>query len=170
MWATAGGQAYSFRGEHYQITGSPALPRPAQQPRLPVLVGGDGPRKTPRLAAVYADEYNAGFLSLAGTEAAFGRVGAACAAAGRVGWPMRYSAAQLACCGRTAGQVARRAVAAGRDVAELGDGGLAGSPAEVVDKIGELGARDAVLVYLKLAELHDLDHLELLGTEVLPQV
>jgi alkanesulfonate monooxygenase SsuD/methylene tetrahydromethanopterin reductase-like flavin-dependent oxidoreductase (luciferase family) len=65
------------------VTDSPALPKPARRPRPPVLIGGAGPRRTPRLAATYADEYNVGFSSIDDTRAAFGRVRDACAAAGR---------------------------------------------------------------------------------------
>src|SRR6184192_2851824 len=54
LWTTEVGDTYSFKGEHYQLTDSPALPKPAQQPHPPVIVGGRGPKRTPRLAAKYA--------------------------------------------------------------------------------------------------------------------
>jgi len=83
LWETPEGQTFSYAGTHYQLTDSPALPKPAQRPRPPVIVGGGGPRRTPRLAAQYADEFNSGFRDLAETEAQFGRVRDACTAAGR---------------------------------------------------------------------------------------
>ncbi|MBO0731058.1 MAG: LLM class F420-dependent oxidoreductase, partial [Acidimicrobiaceae bacterium] len=47
---------FSFSGRHYQLEGSPALPKPVQSPRPPVVVGGAGHRRTPELAARFADE------------------------------------------------------------------------------------------------------------------
>src|SRR5215831_13006558 len=170
LWETPVGKTFSFEGAYYPVTDSPALPKPVQRPRPPILVGGGGPRRTPRLAARFADEYNVPFASQEETSAAFGRVRDACAAAGRDPASLLYSAAQTVCCGRTDAEVARRAAAAGIDVAELGTGGLAGSPAQVVAKLGVFGALGASRVYLQLLDLHDLDHLELIATEVMPQV
>jgi hypothetical protein len=66
--------------------------------------------------------------------------------------------------------VARRVAAAGIDVAELGAGGLVGSPAQVVDKLGVFGTLGASRMYLQVLDLHDLDHLELIAGEVMPHV
>src|SRR5499427_1943517 len=83
LWETPEGKTFSFEGTHYQLTDSPALPKPAQRPRPPVIVVGAGARRTPRLAARYADEYNVAFRTVADSAAAFGRVREACQAAGR---------------------------------------------------------------------------------------
>src|SRR5947207_957551 len=83
LWATPDGETFSFDGTHYQLADAPALPKPAQRPRPPVIVGGAGARRTPRLAARYADEYNVAFRTLADSAAAFARVREACRAAGR---------------------------------------------------------------------------------------
>ena len=48
--------------------------------------------------------------------------------------------------------------------------GLAGTPAEIVDRLGEFGKIGADGAYLQVLDLHDLDHLELIAAEVLPQV
>src|SRR5947199_50831 len=74
LWETPEGKTFSFDGAYYTLTDSPALPKPAQRPRPPILVGGHGARRTPRLAARFADEYNGVFVGLAETGAAFGRV------------------------------------------------------------------------------------------------
>ena len=74
LWEAAEGGSFGYQGKYYTVTDSPALPKPAQRPRPPVILGGTGPRRTPRLAAQYADEYNVPFTDLAGTTAAFGRV------------------------------------------------------------------------------------------------
>ncbi|MBO0808989.1 MAG: LLM class F420-dependent oxidoreductase [Actinobacteria bacterium] len=170
LWQTPPGQTFSYQGSHYQVTDSPALPKPAQRPRPPVLVGGAGPRRTPRLAAQYADEYNVPFESLEGTAAAFGRVREATAAAGRDAASMTYSAAQTVCCGRTEAELARRAAAIGQDPAALRANALGGTPAELVDKLGRFAEAGATRAYLQVLDLNDLDHLELLATEVAPQV
>jgi F420-dependent oxidoreductase-like protein len=170
LWQTPPGQTFSFHGSHYQLTDSPALPKPAQRPRPPVLVGGHGPRRTPQLAARFADEYNVVFVSQDQTAAAFGRTRAACEAAGRDPATLVYSAGQVVCCGRTGAEVARRAAAIGRDPAELAENGLAGSPAQVVDKLHRFAAIGAARMYLQVLDLHDLDHLELLASEVMPHV
>src|SRR6188472_2383486 len=83
LWATAEGDRFSHAGEHYTVTDSPALPKPVQQPRPPVLVGGKGKKRTPALAARYADEFNLPFVSEEVTSAQFGRVRKACAEIGR---------------------------------------------------------------------------------------
>jgi F420-dependent oxidoreductase-like protein len=170
LWGTPEGKTFSFDGSYYALTDSPALPKPAQRPRPPILVGGQGARRTPRLAARFADEYNTAFVGPEETGAAYGRVRDACAAAGRDPASLVYSAAQTVCCGRTRAEVARRAAAIGQGVAELEADGLAGSPAQIVDKIGRFAGLGASRVYLQVLDLHDLDHLELIAAEVMPQV
>jgi len=170
LWQTPPGQTFSFHGVHYQLAGSPALPKPAQRPRPPVLVGGRGLRRTPQLAARFADEYNVVFVSQAETAAAFGRARAACEAAGRDPQTLVYSAGQVVCCGRTGAEIARRAAAIGREPAELVENGLAGTPAQVVDKLHRFAVTGAARMYLQVLDLHDLDHLELLASEVMPHV
>ncbi len=170
LWTTPLGQTFSYSGQHYSVTDSPALPKPAQQPKPPVIIGGGGPKRTPRLAAAYADEYNAAFDAVAGTQAAFDRVRAAVEAAGRLSSSMVYSAAQVICCGRDEAELKRRAEAIGREPHELRREGLAGSPAEVIDKIGQFAAIGAERMYLQVLDLDDIEHLELIAAEVLPAV
>ena len=114
LWETPEGKTFSFDGTYYQLVDSPALPKPAQRPKPPVILGGTGTRRTPRLAARYADEFNMAFQGLPTTEAAFGRVRDACTEAGRDPSSMRFSAAKTVCCGRDDAEVARRAAAIGR--------------------------------------------------------
>ena len=165
LWATANGGTFSFDGTYYSLSGSPALPKPVQQPRPPVLIGGTGQRQTPRLAAKFADEYNVPFASVADSAAAFGRVRQACQEAGRDPGSMIYSVAQTVCCGRDEAEVARRVQATGQPPA-----GLVGSPAGIVGNLGQFADAGASRAYLQILDLHDLDHLELLAAEVMPQV
>jgi F420-dependent oxidoreductase-like protein len=166
LWATDGG--FSFEGEHYQISDSPGLPKPTQ-PKPPVLVGGKGPRRTPALAAKYADEFNLPFVDEAVTEAQFARVREACERRDRDPDELTWSNALTVCIGADEAEVERRAKAIGMDADELRANGLAGTPAEVLDKIGRYAAVGSQRLYLQVLDLADLDHLRLVAAEVLPQ-
>jgi len=169
LWKTPVGETFSHDGAHYQLTDSPALPKPAQD-RVPVLIGGHGPTRTPRLAARFADEFNMPFASVEDSERQFGRVRAAAEEAGRKGDDLVYSNALIACVGKDDAEVARRAAAIGREVPELKENGLTGSPAEVVEKIGRYAEAGASRIYLQIMDLDDLDHLELISSQVQAQL
>jgi F420-dependent oxidoreductase-like protein len=170
LWATPAGATFSYPGTYFQVTDSPALPKPVQRPRPPVIVGGHGPRRTPALAARYADEFNIAFSPADEVAAQFGRVRDACTAAGRDPSALVYTAAQTVCCGKDEPTVARRAAAIGRDLAELRANGLAGSPAQIADKIGTFAEAGAEALYLQVLDLDDLDQLADIADQVLPQV
>ena len=170
LWETPAEQTFSYQGAYYEVADSPGLPKPAQRPHPPVIVGGHGPRRTPALAARYADEFNMPFSAAGETAAQYGRVRDACAEAGRDPGSLVYSAAQVVCCAKDEATLARRAAAIGRDPAELRGSGLAGSPAEVVDKIGAFAQAGAATLYLQVLDLDDLDHLADIAALVLPQV
>ncbi|HET9897957.1 MAG TPA: LLM class F420-dependent oxidoreductase [Streptosporangiaceae bacterium] len=170
LWSTPAGDTFSFTGKHYTVTDSPGLPKPLQQPRPPIVIGGGGQKRTPRLAAAYADEYNAAFDGVQGTQAAFERVRAAVRAASRPAGSMAYSIAQVVCCGRDEAEVARRAAAIGRQPDELRQHGLAGTPEEVVTKLRQFAEIGTERAYLQVLDLDDLEHLELIAAEVLPAV
>lgn len=169
LWSTDLGKTYDFHGTYYDLTDSPALPKPAQE-KIPVLVGGHGATRTPRLAAKYADEFNIPFASIEDSERQFGRVRAAAQEAGRNGDDLVYSNALVVCVGRDDQEVARRAEAIGRQPDELRLNGLAGTPAEVVDKIGRYAEIGASRIYLQILDLDDLDHLELISSQVQSQL
>ena len=170
LWGTPLGSHFDFAGEHFTLKQSPALPKPVQQPGPPVIVGGQGRRRTPALAAEYAAEFNAPFLSVERTAQMFERVRAAVATRGRAADSMVYSAAQVTCVGANEAELARRAAAIGHDVATLRESGLAGTPAEVVDKIGRFAELGATRFYLQTLDLSDLDHIELMASGVLSQL
>ena len=170
LWDVPAGETFSFDGDYYQVRDSPGLPKPVQRPHPPILVGGRGAKRTPALAARYAAEFNVPFSSVAQTGAQFGRVREACQAVRRDPASLIYSAAQTTVCGRDEVELARRAAAAGYSWPTCGPTSWPGSPAEIVDKIGQFAGHGASRMYLQILDLHDLDHLELLATEVLPQV
>ncbi|WP_330324878.1 LLM class F420-dependent oxidoreductase [Streptomyces pseudovenezuelae] len=169
LWATEPGETFDFQGKHYQLTKSPALPKPAQD-KIPVLIGGHGTTRTPRLAARYADEFNMPFASAEDSEAQFGRVRAAAQEAGRAADAITFSNALVVCVGKDDREVARRAAAIGREVGELKTNGLAGTPAEVVDRIGRYAEVGSRRIYLQVLDLDDLDHLELISAQVQAQL
>jgi F420-dependent oxidoreductase-like protein len=170
LWATPRGKTFSYAGKHYTLVESPALPKPVQQPRPPVIVGGKGPKRTPALAARFADEYNVPFDTLDVVATCFDRARAACEAAGRDPATLTLSVAQTVAVGASEPEARRRAAAIGADLAALREGGLGGTAAEVVDKVGRLGELGASRVYLQVMDLADLDHLRLIAAEVAPQL
>lgn len=170
LWETPEGKTYDFTGRHYELHDSPALPKPVQSPRPPVIVGGKGPKRTPRLAATYADEFNVAFTPPAEAYAQLDRVRAVCDEQGRDRSTLRMSLAQVLCCGRDDAEVRRRADAIGQDVAGLRTEELGGTPAELVQRLGEFAEHGVERVYLQTLDLADLDHLELVASEVMPQV
>ena len=167
LLTTAPGETYSFRGEHYELTDSPALPKPVQSPRPPLILGGAGKKRGAALAARYADEYNVAFRSAAETGEILDRVRAAAQQTGRT---LVDSAAQVICAGRDDAEVARRADRIGRDVDDLRANGLTGTPAQIVERIGEYAAVGVTRLYLQVLDLADLDHLEMVAAEVAAQL
>jgi F420-dependent oxidoreductase-like protein len=168
LWATPVGQGYSFTGTHYRLVDSPALPKPLQKPHPPLIVGGGGARRTPHLAATFADEFNLAFHPLADTEGQFSRVRSACEAIDRDPATLGLSVAQVVCCGADEAEVVRRAGAIGRDPAELRAHGAAGTPDEVAERLRAFGATGAGTVYLQVLDLDDLDHIRLIADRVVP--
>lgn len=170
LWETPPGETFSFDGEHYQVGDSPALPKPVQAPRPPVIVGGVGPKRTPALAARFADESNVPFASIDDTAAAFARVRAACEAVDRDPASLTYSACQVVCVGADEDEVIARAAAIGREPAELRANGVAGTPNEAIARLRALAETGASRVYLQVLDLADLDHLRLIASDVAPHL
>jgi F420-dependent oxidoreductase-like protein len=171
LWRTPLGRRYSHSGPHHTLTDSPALPKPVQSPNPPLIIGGTGPRRTPDLAARHADEFNLppGTPTERGREQ-LERVREACGRAGRDPASLRLSASLTVCCGRDDDEVRRRAAAIGQELEALRTVGLAGTPAEVVDRLGVYSEMGVSRVYLQVLDLADLAHIELLAAEVLPRV
>ncbi len=171
LWDTAEGQAFSFEGQYYTLKDAPGLPKPAQRPHPPVILGGTGKKRTPALAARYADEFNVPFNDIETARAQYERVDAAAEAAGRERGEIIRSAALVVAVGRDDAEVARRADAIGREVDELRTNGVAGSVAEAVDTIGRWRESTGISrLYLQVLDLSDLDHLDLIASEIMPQV
>ena len=170
LWSTPVGEAYSFDGAHYQLTDAPALPKPVQS-RVPVIVGGAGPRRTPELAARFATEFNIGFRPEADIAEKFAGVRAACERVGRDPETLKLSVALTTLAAASPSELERRAANTGRTVDEMrGDVNIVGDRDEIVAKVERLAALGADRVYFQLMDLQDVSHVEYLGTEVLPHL
>ncbi|EHY87758.1 TIGR03560 family F420-dependent LLM class oxidoreductase [Saccharomonospora azurea] len=171
LWETPVGKTFTHVGAHYTLTESPALPKPHQQPHPPIIIGGIGPRRTPRIAARFADEYNLPYLDVDTACARFENIRSLCTELGRDPDEVVPSATHAACVGRDDEELDRRAAAFSAGIDALRIGAMAGTPTEVVDKIGLWKERTGIQrLYLQLQDLRDLDQLDLIGAEVLPQV
>ncbi|OAA25886.1 putative F420-dependent oxidoreductase, Rv1855c family [Frankia sp. EI5c] len=175
LWLAPVDGAFSHQGRHYQLTDSPGLPKPVQDPHPPIIIGGSGPRRTPALAARYAAEFNVPFAPPERAAAQFEVVRGAAAAIERDPADLVYSVALTLCCGRDDAEVRRRAERIGGELGDLDTlraKGLAGSPAEILDRLAAYGpdGAGASRVYLQVLDLEDLDHLALVAQEVLPRL
>jgi F420-dependent oxidoreductase-like protein len=170
LWDTPIGETFDFSGTHYSLTNSPALPKPFQSPRPPIIVGGHGAKRTPRLAATYADEFNVPFSPLDVSKAQFERLDMACAVIERDPASLLRSLAVVVCCGVNDAEVKRRADNIGRDVDEMSRDGLVGTPAQLVEKIETYREMGVSRVYLQVLDFDDLDHVRLLASDVVPAV
>ncbi|QCB92433.1 LLM class F420-dependent oxidoreductase [Cellulomonas shaoxiangyii] len=177
LWGTPVGERFEHHGEHYTLTDSPALPKPVQHSPLhpdragvPVIVGGGGPRRTPRLAARFAAEYNQAFPELDGIPGRIDQVRQACVEEGRDPDTLIQSVALVLCVGRDDAEVARRAAAIGREAQELREHGIAGTPDEAVERLRTLAQQGVQRVYLQVLDLHDLEHLQLVAEQVAPHL
>jgi F420-dependent oxidoreductase-like protein len=167
LWTTDGG--FSHRGTHYTVTDSPGLPKPAQRPHPPIIIGGKGPRRTPALAARFGNEINVPFSSATDVAAMYARVAEACAAIGRVDDLVRSTAVTVTC-GRTGAEARTRMATDGVSDEDLGNGSVAGTPEQVVDGLGAYLDAGATRLFLQMRDLRDLDHIELIAAEVAPRL
>lgn len=145
MWTTPQGEKFSFAGKHYTLKNSPGLPKPVQQPHPPIIIGGAGPKRTPRLAARYAEEFNVPFHGLADFTKAINRVKKACEDAGRDPSSVIYSAAVNV------------------DI-------RANSADKVVDELASFRDAGAERIYMQLLDTADADQVHVLGQEVKPHL
>jgi F420-dependent oxidoreductase-like protein len=170
LWECNVDSTFDYAGTHYSLSNSPALPKPVQSPRPPLIVGGHGATRTPRLAATYADEFNVPFASYDVSKVQFERVDLACAALERDPATLSRSLAVVVCCGENDAEVSRRAKNIGREVDEMSRDGLVGTPAQLIEKIETYRQIGVSRVYLQVLDFDDLDHVRLIASEVLAAV
>jgi F420-dependent oxidoreductase-like protein len=170
LWSTPLGETFRFAGTHYELVDAPALPKPVQQP-VPIIIGGGGARRTPELVAHFGREYNVGFPEDHEIAERVANLRAACERVGRDPGTVRLSVAMSTFAGRDDAAVARRAAAIGKTLDDVLDGtNIVGGPGEIAERIEVYRSHGIERVYFQLLDLQDLDHVEYLGTEVLPQL
>jgi F420-dependent oxidoreductase-like protein len=165
LWATPEGESFSYEGKHHTVVDSPGLPKPVQRPGPPIIIGGLGKVRTPRLAATYAAEFNHMFPSnAAGTAEMTELVDAVCQKIDRDPATLARSFAQTTCVGEDDASFRKRAEKLGRDPEELRTNAIAGTLEEARAKLAEFEAVGITRVYLQLFDLADLEHLETLAS------
>ena len=169
LWRTPPGEKFSFAGTYHALRDSPALPKPAQEPNPPLIVGGTGKRRTPELAARFADELNV-FAGPEQASAQYATAQRACEAVGRDPETLRLSATLTVCCGSDDAEVWRRAAAMGSSVERVRREGAAGTPEEVAEQLAGWREAGASTLYLQVLDLEDLDHVRLIAREVAPRL
>lgn len=174
LWRTPVGGTFSYQGTHYNLVDAPGLPKPAQPGGPPVIIGGRGLRRTPVLAARFADEFNAAFQSPAEAARRFRAVEEQCDRLGRRadGRPMLLSGGAPVAIGRTKAEATRRfeAVYEPNSALPPHEDPVVGSPEQLVDRIGSMAEAGAGRFYVRLVDMTDIAHLELIAEEVLPKV
>jgi F420-dependent oxidoreductase-like protein len=167
-WSASSGSTFGYTGSAVSTQIAVDTVRPAQSPHPPIVLGGRGGPKSARLAATYAAEYNTAFVPVETMKATHDKVRAACDTAGRDPGSLVYSVGLILCCGESESEVERRAEVIGREVEELREHGLTGSPAEVLSKLERYADAGAERFYLQVLDLSDLDHLRLVAERVMP--
>ena len=144
------GSEGTFDGRHYHAARLLNSPQSLSRPRVPIMVGGGGEKKTLRLVAQYADACN-----VFGSPEAIAR---------------KYAILDRHCevVGRDPDEIERSTL---QDVRISRDGRSgAASPGQVVDQFGDLADVGVQHVIVSLDRVHVPDQLDLLGQAVLPQV
>ncbi len=193
-WLEAEHQAYEFPfpplGERMEMlehqlqliaqqwVDGPAQPKPLQQPRPNLIVGGRGGPRSIRMAARHADEYNTVSKTVAECAAIREQLDEACAREGREPIPLSLMTTWLA--GEDRAELLDRAgrLAQWQDedtdperfLAEQRDSALAGTLDENVERLRELGEAGVERVMLQHLLHRDLDAVEQIGRVVVPAV
>ena len=171
MWKTPVGTTFAHEGKRQSVEGSPGLPKPVQHDEhsggVPIVMGGWGAKRTPRLAAQYAAEYNLPFGPANTAADQFTKVREACERADRDPATLTLSAAVVTCCGEDEDAFVRRAKAIGQDPDQLRKNQLGGTTAEVAARAQEYADAGAQRLYLQVLDLSDVEHLHVLAETLL---
>jgi alkanesulfonate monooxygenase SsuD/methylene tetrahydromethanopterin reductase-like flavin-dependent oxidoreductase (luciferase family) len=158
----------SFDGEFYRLNDALLIPRSPRPGGTPVVVGGNGVRRTLPLAARYADEWNAVFLKAEAFVDLNARLDELVREAGRAPEQVRRTLMTRVVFGRTKADVDRKLEGELRD--HLPAAVLAGTTNEIVERLGHLSEAGVQRVMLQWLEVDDIDALEALAHSVLPQL
>jgi F420-dependent oxidoreductase-like protein len=168
LWTTPQGEAFSFNGRFWRLEEARNFPVLVQRPRPEIVIGGNGPRRTPLMAARYADEFNSGGGD--GARERYENVRRICEEIGRDPATLRLSATYQAICGSTRAEAQERLARLGPPGERMLARGVVGTPSEVAGALHQLAEAGCEIAYLHIFDIDDLDHLRLIGSEVIPQV
>lgn len=158
-----------FAGHYYQLHEAVLLPRPSRPGGPPILIGGNGPRRTLPLVARYAQEWNAVYLPPARISELNQQLDALLAAQQRPPEAVRRSLMT----GLVFGQddVTLRRKLGSRSATDLqARGVVVGTGSEIVPQLHQIAAAGIYRVMLQWLDLDDLDGLAALAHTVLPQL
>lgn len=169
---------FDFEGTYYSAKGLDAQPKPVQQPRPPLILGGRGGSRSLRIAARYADEYNTVMVTAAEVRDIRARLDIACEAEGRDPASLPLSLMTGWVVGADGDELRDRAARLSRWKGEGGDGDafvaalpetyVKGTVAEAVEQLRELEAAGLTRVMGQHLLHRDLDAVALMGREVAP--
>jgi alkanesulfonate monooxygenase SsuD/methylene tetrahydromethanopterin reductase-like flavin-dependent oxidoreductase (luciferase family) len=172
-----GSEPFTFEGRFYRVGG--ILPRPLPDPRPGLIIGGHGRRRTPRLAARFADDYNVDWPSVELFRELNERVDEACDELGRDTLTLSRSALLGVIVGEDGRDLDRRTRAGTAELggddpeawlAEHADGWHAGTPDEIVSWLRGYEAAGLQHVMLAYVPHQDVGQIDLLAGEVLPKL
>lgn len=156
-------------GEYFHLEDAILLPRPARAGGPPIVIGGNGAKRTMPLAAKYADEWNAVFVTPDRFRELSAHLDGLLENEGRAASSMRRTLMNRITVGSTDADVKRKTE--GVDVEGMkARGGLIGTPNEVAEKLLEFDAAGVQRIMGQMQDMTDLDGVELLATRVLPQL
>ena len=158
----------SFEGEFYRLSDALLVPRSPRPGGPPIVIGGNGLRRTLPLAARYADEWNAVNLTTDEFAKLDARLDELLGEAGRAPDLVRRTLMTRAVFGRTEADVDRKLDGGARD--QLEPAVIAGTSGELVERLGHLSEAGVQRVMLQWLEVDDLDSLEAMADTVLPQL
>jgi alkanesulfonate monooxygenase SsuD/methylene tetrahydromethanopterin reductase-like flavin-dependent oxidoreductase (luciferase family) len=158
----------SFEGEFYRLRDALLTVRSPRPGGPPVVIGGNGPRRTLPLAARFADEWNGVFLTADQFADLNARLEGLLREAGRPPEDVRRTLMTRGVFGRTRAEVDRKLDGVARE--DLDAAVIAGTADEFVDRLGRLSDVGVRRVMLQWLEPDDLDGLEAMAGSVLPQL
>lgn len=164
-------QPVNYQGKYYQLQEAILLPRPARPAGPPILIGGNGPKRTLPLVAKYASEWNAVFQPLSELIRLNAELDGLLEANGRQPQAVRRSMMTGLIYAQNEASLATQLAERQRTAVELRERGLVvGTANEVVEQLGALDQAGLQRIMLQWLDLDDLAGLEDFATKVLPQL
>jgi F420-dependent oxidoreductase-like protein len=172
IWDAKPGERFSFEGKYYTVADCASFPRWASRPKI--IIGGAGPAKTPRLAARYADEFNAALCPVDEHKARFDNFRQKCEEVGRELPPARLSATLPVALGTDEADLQARLAAFGQAAGLVANAGVQGCGADGARKIRDVLKRledqGTDTTYFHVYGPGDVEHIRLLGSEVVARM